>query len=42
MRLAVALPVLAKNIGQLGARLFLSCRPPMSARQHCDCAFLVR
>ena len=32
MRAAVALPVTAKNIGQLGARL--SCRPPMSERQH--------
>ena len=28
MRLAVALPVAAKDIGQLGARPFLSCRPP--------------
>ena len=32
MRAAVSLPVTAKNIGQLGARL--SCRPPMSERQH--------
>jgi hypothetical protein len=34
MRLSVALPVLTKNIGQLGARSFLSCCPPMSAGQH--------
>ena len=33
MRLAVALPVATKNIGQLGARRFLSCRPRMSERQ---------
>ena len=32
MGLAVALPVLAKDIGQLGARL--SCCPPMIERQH--------
>lgn len=34
MRSLVALPVLAKNIGQLGARLFLSCRQLMADRQH--------
>jgi hypothetical protein len=34
MRSLVALSVLAKNIGQLGALAFLSCYPPMSARQH--------
>ena len=33
MRTAVALPVLAKNVGQLGARLFFSCCPPMFERQ---------
>ena len=33
MRTAVALPVLAKNIGQLGAHLFFSCCPPMFERQ---------
>ena len=37
MRLAVALPVAAKDIGQLGARF--SCCPPMSARQHGKDAF---
>ena len=37
MRLAVALPLLAKDIGQLGARF--SCCPPMIARQHGKDAF---
>jgi len=40
MRLAVALPVAAKVIGQLGARF--SCCPPMSARQHGKDALSVR
>src|SRR5438132_9387584 len=40
LRLSVALPVLAKNIGQLGARLFLSCRPlPRSEKQHREDTF---
>ena len=34
MRSLVALPVLTKNIGQLGARLFFSCRQLMADRQH--------
>src|SRR5882724_2568519 len=33
MRTAVALPVQTKDIGQLGARLFFSCCPPMFERQ---------
>src|SRR2546428_13332668 len=40
MPLVVALPVAAKNIGQLGARLFLSCRPlPRSEKQHREDTF---
>jgi hypothetical protein len=42
MRFAVALPVVAKDIGQFGAPLVLSCRLPMRARQHRDTAFLLR
>lgn len=42
MHSLVALSVLAKNIGQLGARAFLSCYPPMSAGQHCESALLIR
>src|SRR5258708_290463 len=42
MRSLVVLPVLTKDIGQLGAPLFLSCCPPTSARQHRKTAFLVR
>ena|SRR3989338_7174296 len=34
MRAAVAFPVTAKNIGQFGARLPFSCRPPIIDRQH--------
>jgi len=34
MRLMVTLPVLAKDIGQLGAPLFLSCRQPRAGQQH--------
>jgi len=34
MGLAVALPVLAKNIGQLGARPSFSCRQLVTGRQH--------
>jgi len=37
MRLSVTLPVLAKDIGQLGARF--SCCPPTIARQHGKDAF---
>src|SRR6266550_8175419 len=42
MRSLVALPVLTKDIGKLGACLFFSCCPPISARQHRETAFLVR
>ena len=34
MRLAVALPVAAKDIGQLGARPAFSCRQLLAGRQH--------
>lgn len=34
MRTAVALPVLTKDIRQVGARLAFSCCPPMNERQH--------
>ncbi len=34
MRSLVALPVLTKNIGQLGTRAFFSCRQLRAGRQH--------
>ncbi len=36
MRLLIALPVVAKDVGQLGARSFLSCRQ-RSGQRHGDC-----
>ena len=36
MGLLVALPVLTKDIGQLGTRAFFSCRQPRAGQRHGD------